>query len=203
MSYLLLLLTLFTIYLRDECKTQTNGYSSAKFKSFNSREEASRYLNQSDVGSGHSYVDSSPRTPSADSGRLRVYTDGACAHNGFNGARGGIGIHFPNNPERDISEPLFGRQTNNRAEIAAATRAIQEAKKMGYRKVEINTDSNFLKQAVEEWVPNWKRNGWKKSDGTAVVNKEDFAQLEDASKDMDVKWVSLDNELLILQLVVI
>ena len=121
--------------------------------------------------------------------RLKIYTDGACSHNGFDGARGGIGVHFPDMPDKDISEPLSGRQTNNRAEIRAATRAVEEAKRMGHQKVDIHTDSQFLHSSVNEWQQKWKTNDWKNSRGKDVINKEDFLELEAASQGMDIKWV--------------
>lgn len=183
------------ISFRDECKAQVNGYSKALFKSFGSLEEANSYLKNADQSPGcnrkRSLVETQVQVSVEESDRLKVFTDGACPSNGRNGARAGIGVHFPDHPEWDISEPLLGRQTNNSAEITAATRAIQEAKRKGFKRIEINTDSNFLKQSVEEWLPNWKRRGWKKKDGMDVINKEDFIQLEKACEGMDVKWVRM------------
>jgi len=120
--------------------------------------------------------------------RIDIYTDGACPNNGFGGAKGGIGAHFPHNPKLDISEPLEGRQTNNRAEIKAATRALEVAKSNGHRSVRLKTDSEFLYKSVNQWKDIWKRNNWRKSDGTDVINKEDFIELEEASKGMDIEW---------------
>ena len=121
--------------------------------------------------------------------RLEVYTDGACSNNGNDDAKAGIGVHFPDCPHNDISEPLSGRLTNNRAEINAVIRALQTAKHMGRTKVTINTDSQFLYSSVNEWQHQWKSRGWKKSNGSAVINKDDFLELEEASKGMDIQWV--------------
>lgn len=56
-----------------------------------------------------------------------VYTDGACTNNGYGGALGGIGVYWGPGDERNISEPLpRGRQTNNRAEILACAKAVEQ-----------------------------------------------------------------------------
>jgi ribonuclease HI len=118
-----------------------------------------------------------------------VYTDGACERNGFEGAKGGIGVYWGEGHEDNLSEPLRGRQTNNRAEIQAAKRAIDQAKRRGYRKVTLRTDSDFLYKSQIHWKNKWKRNGWKTSNGSNVKNKEDFIELEEASHGIDINWV--------------
>ena len=54
-----------------------------------------------------------------------IYTDGACQSNGTKNAKAGIGVHFPNKEAYDISERLQGIQTNQRAEVTAAIRALE------------------------------------------------------------------------------
>ena len=73
-----------------------------------------------------------------------VYTDGCCHNNGQNGALAGIGVYWGTDSPLNISEPLTGRPTNNRAEIHAAVRAISQAKALGKKKIVIYTDSQFL-----------------------------------------------------------
>lgn len=60
----------------------------------------------------------------------------------------------------------------------------------GYDNVRVNTDSKFMIDCAQSWMPNWKENGWKKVDGTDVVNKDDLIKLDQASKGMNVEWVS-------------
>ncbi|XP_054153387.1 ribonuclease H1-like [Oppia nitens] len=187
----------------DECKTQTTGYAGTQFKSFKTREEAEQFMNSSISEIRKPYVVSNRIQRSGDqsgdqsgdsndsSDRLCIYTDGSCHGNGFRGAKAGIGVHFPNNSEWDISEKLTGRPTNNRAEIMAATRALQVAKQKGFTKVEIKTDSQFMISSITEWCPAWRRRGWKKSDGSDVINKQDFIKLEAEAQGMDIKWVKV------------
>jgi ribonuclease HI len=118
-----------------------------------------------------------------------VYTGGACSRNGFKGAKGGIGVYWGEGHEHNLSEPLHGRQTNNRAEIQVAKRDIVEAKQRGYRKVTVRTDSNFLYKSQIDWNNKWKRNGWKTSNGSDVKNKEDFLELEEVSHGINIIWV--------------
>ena len=73
-----------------------------------------------------------------------VYTDGCCRNNGQSGAVAGIGVFWGDGSPLNVAEPLPGRATNNRAEIHAAVRAIQQAKDLGKRKIIVNTDSQFL-----------------------------------------------------------
>ena len=44
---------------------------------------------------------------------------------------------------------------------------------------------------MNEWKPKyWERNGWRKADGSAVVNRRDFEELDEAAGDMEVRYVS-------------
>lgn len=44
---------------------------------------------------------------------------------------------------------------------------------------------------ITNWVPGWKKNGWRTSAGKEVINKEDFAELERLAQGMDIQWVSV------------
>ena len=50
--------------------------------------------------------------------------------------------------------------------------------------------------AVNDWMPNWKRNGWKTATGGDVVNKRDFEDLERTSRGMDVSYVCMQMSVL-------
>lgn len=112
-----------------------------------------------------------------------IYTDGACSRNGKQEqAQAGIGVFWPDNPSNNISEPIDGRQTNQRAEIVAAQRGIEQARAQGYRKVTVRTDSNYVKNGAESWIPKWESEGWKKT----VVNKQEFQDLRDSMRGIEV-----------------
>ncbi|KAH7643429.1 hypothetical protein HUG17_10120 [Dermatophagoides farinae] len=114
-----------------------------------------------------------------------VYTDGACCNNGKRNAKAGIGVFWAIDHNDNVSRLLVGRQTNNRAEIEAAIVAIQTALKNNYRTLDIHTDSKFIIVSMTEWLPKWKRNGWKLSTGESVKNKHEFMRLDEEMNKMD------------------
>ena len=73
-----------------------------------------------------------------------VYTDGACFNNGYYGARAGVGVWWGYDHPLNISAPAQGRQTNNSAEIEAATIAVTQAADSELDSLTIITDSEFL-----------------------------------------------------------
>ncbi|XP_010706240.1 ribonuclease H1 [Meleagris gallopavo] len=120
-----------------------------------------------------------------------VYTDGCCSGNGRNRARAGIGVYWGPDHPLNISERLPGRQTNQRAEIHAACKAIEQAKSQNIKKLIIYTDSKFTINGITSWVENWKTNGWKTSSGGSVINKEDFQKLDSLSKGIEIQWMHI------------
>lgn len=117
-----------------------------------------------------------------------VYSDGCCFNNGRAGARAGIGVYWGHNSTHNISERLNGSQTNQRAELVSAYRAIQSAIDQGYSAVEVKTDSSYTIKAITEWVVKWKRNGWQTAQAEPVKNKEDIMRLDSACQRINVKW---------------
>ncbi|XP_060090364.1 ribonuclease H1-like [Heteronotia binoei] len=158
----------------DECRDQVDGYGYASFRKFESEEDAWDFANGESSRSTGRYTD--------------VYTDGCCSNNGRRDARAGTGVYWGPDHPLNVSERLPGRQTNQRAEINAATRAVQQARSQNITKLNIHTDSKFTIDGMTKWVPNWERNGWKTSTGKDVVNKEDFQRLTNLSEGMDIKW---------------
>ncbi|XP_026551030.1 ribonuclease H1 isoform X1 [Pseudonaja textilis] len=118
-----------------------------------------------------------------------VYTDGCCSRNGHQEARAGTGVYWGPGHPLNTSERLHGRQTNQRAEINAACKAIEQAKRQNITKLAIYTDSKFTINGVTNWIPNWKNNGWKTSAGKEVTNREDFERLDKLSEGMDIQWM--------------
>ncbi|KAM9241393.1 ribonuclease H1 isoform 2-T2 [Leptosomus discolor] len=111
--------------------------------------------------------------------------------NGRNRARAGIGVYWGPGHPLNTSERLPGRQTNQRAEIHAACKAIEQAKSQNIKKLIIYTDSKFTINGITSWVDNWKTNGWRTSSGGSVINKEDFERLDNLSKDIEIQWMHI------------
>ncbi|KAL0951859.1 hypothetical protein HGRIS_008519 [Hohenbuehelia grisea] len=98
-----------------------------------------------------------------------VYTDGSCHGNGVDNARAGIGVWWGHSDQRNLSERCPGKQTNNRAELIAVVRVLQDTP-MSTRPLLIRTDSQYTIKCINIWIHNWKRNGWRTAGGKAVEN---------------------------------
>ena len=119
------------------------------------------------------------RSPS-DTKTFHIFTDGACSDNGRRGARGGFGVHFYSKQGRglDISEPLMNNepQTNNRGELRAIQAALDRIDQneslwsQEFTEYCIWSDSEYSIHSLTKWAPNWRRNGWRKSDGGIIQN---------------------------------
>ncbi|NWW40464.1 RNH1 Ribonuclease, partial [Panurus biarmicus] len=120
-----------------------------------------------------------------------VYTDGCCSGNGRSRARAGIGVYWGPGHPLNASERLAGPQTNQRAEIHAACKAIEQAKSQNIKKLVIYTDSKFTINGITSWVDNWKTNGWRTSSGGSVINKQDFERLDNLAKDIEIQWMHI------------
>lgn len=121
-----------------------------------------------------------------------VYTDGCCFHNGKHGASAGIGVYWGLDSKDNVGERLLGRQTNNRAEIHAVIKAVDQAIKKNLKNLIIHTDSMFLINCVTKWMAGWKKKGWLKSDGEEVANKEELQELDALMGNLNIKWVHVD-----------
>jgi ribonuclease HI len=89
----------------------------------------------------------------------------------------------------NVSQPVVGRATNNMAEIQAVTIAAQQAQRAGIVKLKIITDSKFLISCITNWMPKWKRTGWKTVNGKDVINKVELIEMEKALLPLTVTYV--------------
>lgn len=120
-----------------------------------------------------------------------VYTDGCCSGNGRLKAKAGIGVYWGPNHPLNVAERLEGRQTNQRAEIQAACKALEQAKSQNIAKLVIYTDSMHTINGITKWIHSWKLNDWKMSTGKEVVNRGDFEKLYRLAQGLDVKWMHI------------
>nr|XP_020442608.1 ribonuclease H1 isoform X1 [Monopterus albus] len=120
-----------------------------------------------------------------------VYTDGCCSANGCKGARAGIGVYWGQNHPLNAAERLQGRQTNQRAEIQAACKALEQAKEKNIKKLVLYTDSQFTINGVTKWIKNWKLNDWRLKSGGQVINKDDFVKLDRLNAELEVVWIHI------------
>ena len=52
----------------------------------------------------------------------------------------------------------------------------------------ISTDSQYVKNGMEEWIHNWKKNGWKSSNKKPVKNVDLWQQLDVLVQKFNVSW---------------
>jgi len=116
-------------------------------------------------------------------GPVSIYTDGACKGNPGPGGWGALMVWG------DHEKELFGGEresTNNRMELTAVIRAL-EALKRGCR-VDLYTDSQYVKNGIETWIHGWKKNGWKTAAKKPVKNDELWRELELAASRHEIRW---------------
>ena len=115
-----------------------------------------------------------------------MYTDGACRGNPGPGGWGVVLIYKDN---RKTLRGYSAETTNNRMELTAVIEGLRALNRSC--RVEINTDSKYVMQGINEWIANWKRNGWKTAARKPVKNYDLWQQLDEAvaGHDVDWKWV--------------
>jgi ribonuclease HI len=118
---------------------------------------------------------------------VTIYADGAAKGNGTPNSKGGWGYHTLFK-DGTVTEKFGGEKpsTNNRMELTAVIQALQslDAK----HNVTMFTDSEYVIKGLTEWLPGWKRRGWKTSTGAAVKNIELWQQLDQLASRHAVAW---------------
>ncbi len=103
-----------------------------------------------------------------------LFTDGACSGNPGPGGWGFILRHPKSGKEIERSGGE-ARTTNNRMEMLAVIEGLKALTRP--TSVELVSDSKYVLQGIEEWMPGWKRRGWKKKDGP-IKNLELWQELD-------------------------
>jgi len=114
---------------------------------------------------------------------IEIYTDGACKGNP---GPGGWGALLRMN---EHEKELYGGEvdtTNNRMELMAAIMAMESLTRPC--KVALTTDSQYVKNGINQWMDNWKKRGWKTADKKPVKNQDLWKRLDAALKDHEVEW---------------
>ena len=115
---------------------------------------------------------------------ITIYTDGSCLNNPGNG--GWAAIININNDIKKISGSVKDT-TNNKMELIAPIKALQEIKKK--QPIEIYTDSQYVRLGITDWVHKWIKNNWQTSKKEPVKNKELWIQLYELTNSFDIKWI--------------
>lgn len=114
---------------------------------------------------------------------VEIFTDGACRGNPGPGGWGAL-LRYG-----DHEKELYGgdaETTNNRMELMAAIQAMESLTRSC--KVSLTTDSVYVRSGITEWLPNWKKRGWKTAAKKPVKNADLWQRLEKAVQGHEVTW---------------
>lgn len=189
-------------YNWPDCQKQVQGFAGAVFKGFVTKEEAEAWYGKpvkeapkqtvSKV-TGMAIADAEKAYPPhihpmddtifsydgihmtlALPEKLTIFTDGSCLVNP-NGPGGFAAVFLTEEGNKELLRVTGGEpsSTNNRMELRAAYEALKVLNDGTCHHIVFHTDSKYLQRAfMNHWVDKWKRNGWKTSQGTAVLNKD-------------------------------
>ena len=114
---------------------------------------------------------------------IKIWTDGSCLGNPGPGGWAFVATDGDRTAERSGAEV---DTTNNRMELMAVIRALVAIKN---RDVEIHTDSQYVKNGMQLWMKNWKKNNWRTADKKPVKNQDLWQQLDKLASEFTIKWV--------------
>lgn len=114
---------------------------------------------------------------------VEIWTDGACKGNPGPGGWGAL------LRQGRYEKELCGGEaatTNNRMELTAVIEALRALKWPCH--VVVHTDSQYVQKGMSEWLPNWKRRGWRTADKKPVRNAELWQALDELVGVHQVEW---------------
>ena len=116
-------------------------------------------------------------------GRVTIYTDGACKGNPGPGGWGALLSYG------ERSRELFGGEemtTNNRMELMAAIEGLRALKRPC--EVDLFTDSQYVRKGITEWLRGWKKNGWRTAARKPVKNEDLWRALDEQVARHQIQW---------------
>ena len=114
---------------------------------------------------------------------IQIFTDGACKGNP---GPGGWGVLLRYNDHEKELSGFCDNTTNNQMELLAAIKGIEAVRQK--KKIQLYTDSQYLKKGMTEWMVKWKENHWKSAQKKPVKNKELWQRLDALNMTHDIEW---------------
>ena len=114
---------------------------------------------------------------------VQIFTDGACRGNPGPGGWGAL-LRFGSE-----EKTLFGGEqdtTNNRMELTAVIEALAALKRPC--DVTLTSDSTYVLKGIQEWMPNWKKRGWKTASKKPVKNVDLWKKLDVLIVEHKIDW---------------
>lgn len=115
--------------------------------------------------------------------QVHIYTDGSCLGNP---GPGGYGIVIEYGKHHKELSAGFRLTTNNRMEMLAAIKALEALNQPC--EVTLTSDSQYLKDGIQKWIHNWKRNGWRTAAKKPVKNADLWRALDAATERHTIHW---------------
>ena len=115
---------------------------------------------------------------------IDIYTDGACKGNP---GPGGWGAYLKSG---DHEKDIFGgdsQTTNNRMELMAVIEALKTLNNRS--RIRLFIDSQYVKNGINIWISNWKKNGWRTSNKKAVKNVDLWMKLDELVPNHEIEWI--------------
>ncbi|MDO6560881.1 ribonuclease HI [Paraglaciecola chathamensis] len=114
---------------------------------------------------------------------IEIYTDGSCLGNPGPGGYGAVLLFGKH--KKELSQG-FTHTTNNRMELLATIEALASLTETC--KVDLTTDSQYVKNGINQWIKNWRKNGWRTSDKKPVKNVDLWKRLDEQVNQHQVQW---------------
>ncbi len=114
---------------------------------------------------------------------VEIFTDGACSGNPGPGGWAALLRYRGHEKELAGGEP---DTTNNRMELMGVIAALEALKRPS--PVRLVTDSAYVKNGVNQWMPRWKANGWRTADKKPVKNQDLWERLDRALGGHAIEW---------------
>ena len=115
--------------------------------------------------------------------KVHIYTDGSCLGNP---GPGGYGVVIEYGQHRKELAAGYRLTTNNRMEMLAAIKALEVLNRSC--DIILTTDSQYLRQGIQSWIHNWKKNGWRTSNRKPVKNADLWQQLDALCETHTIRW---------------
>ena len=114
---------------------------------------------------------------------VEIFTDGACRGNP---GPGGWAALLRYGEAEKLIKGAERLTTNNRMELVAAIEGLKALTRSG--RVQLTTDSQYVRQGITGWVARWKQNGWRTAAKKPVKNQDLWMELDRLSADHEVEW---------------
>ena len=115
--------------------------------------------------------------------KVDIYTDGACRGNPGPGGWGVLLIY------NDFKKSIYGGEhqtTNNRMEMQAIIEALSAIR--SECDITLYTDSKYVMDGVNKWLPNWKERGWRTANKKPVKNQDLWQLLDQNISSHNINW---------------